>query len=91
MAGRRVYLRRNEALGLLSVERLVARDAAAAPGRSKARGEANSATGCGRVGGKGSQKTNPIEVVLDRGRRVEVRPGFDAATLQALIVVLERV
>jgi len=36
-------------------------------------------------------KPNAIEVVLGRGRRVEVRPGFDAATLQALIAVLERV
>jgi hypothetical protein len=26
-----------------------------------------------------------------RGRRVEVRPGFDATTLQAVIAVLERV
>jgi transposase-like protein len=40
---------------------------------------------------KASQKANAIEVVLGRGRRVEVRPGFDAATLQALIAVLERV
>jgi hypothetical protein len=39
---------------------------------------------------KAVQKTNAIEVVLGRGRRVEVRPGFDAATLQALIAVLER-
>src|SRR4029077_11357025 len=37
-----------------------------------------------------AQKANAIEVVLDRGRRVEVRPGFDATTLQALIAVLER-
>ena len=36
------------------------------------------------------QKANAIEVVLGRGRRVEVRPGFDAPTLQALIAVLER-
>ena len=56
----------------------------------KQEGEANSATGCGRVGRKGTQKANAIEVVLGRGRRVEVRPGFDAATLQALIAVLER-
>ena len=40
---------------------------------------------------KAAQKANAIEVVLDRGRRVEVRPGFDATTLQALIAVLERV
>ena len=39
---------------------------------------------------KAVQKANPIEVVLGQGRRVEVRPGFDAATLQALIAVLER-
>ena len=39
---------------------------------------------------KAVQKANPIEVVLGRGRRVEVRPGFDAATLQTLIAVLER-
>jgi hypothetical protein len=37
------------------------------------------------------QKANAIEVVLARGRRVEVRPGFDASTLQAVIAVLERV
>ena len=40
---------------------------------------------------KAAQKANAIEVVLGRGRRVEVRPGFDATTLQALIAVLERV
>ena len=40
---------------------------------------------------KAAQKANAIEVVLARGRRVEVRPGFDAPTLQALIAVLERV
>ena len=40
---------------------------------------------------KAAQKANAIEVVLAGGRRVEVRPGFDATTLQALIAVLERV
>ena len=40
---------------------------------------------------KVAQKANAIEVVLARDRRVEVRPGFDATTLQALIAVLERV
>jgi transposase-like protein len=40
---------------------------------------------------KAAQKTNAIEVVLAGGRRVEVRPGFDAPTLQTLIAVLERV
>ena len=40
---------------------------------------------------KAGQKANAIEVVLGRGRRVEVRPGFDATTLQAVIAVLERV
>ena len=40
---------------------------------------------------KAAQKANVIEVVLARGRRVEVRPGFDATTLQAVIAVLERV
>jgi transposase-like protein len=40
---------------------------------------------------KTAQKGNALEVVLARGRRVEVRPGFDAPTLQALIEVLERV
>jgi hypothetical protein len=40
---------------------------------------------------KAAQKANAIEVVLARGRRVEVRPGFDATTLQAVIAVLERV
>ena len=40
---------------------------------------------------KAAQKANAIEVVLARARRVEVRPGFDATTLQAVIAVLERV
>ena len=40
---------------------------------------------------KAAQKATAIEVVLARGRRVEVRSGFDAPTLQALIAVLERV
>jgi predicted transcriptional regulator len=40
---------------------------------------------------KAAQKANAIEVVLAGGRRVEVRPGFDATTLQAVIAVLERV
>jgi hypothetical protein len=39
---------------------------------------------------KAAQKANVLEVVLARGRRVEVPPGFDATTLQALIAVLER-
>jgi predicted transcriptional regulator len=39
---------------------------------------------------KAAQKANAIEVILTRGRRVEVRPGFDATTLQAVIAVLER-
>jgi transposase len=30
-----------------------------------------------------------LEVVLTDGRRVRVRPGFDAATLQRLVAVLE--
>jgi transposase-like protein len=40
---------------------------------------------------KAAQKADAIEVVLAGGRRVEVRPGFDAPTLQTLIAVLERV
>ena len=40
---------------------------------------------------KAVPKVHAIEVVLARGRRVEVRPGFDVATLQALIAVLEGV
>jgi hypothetical protein len=39
---------------------------------------------------KAARKANAIEVILGRGRRVEVRPRFDAATLHALIAVLER-
>jgi hypothetical protein len=33
---------------------------------------------------KAVPKANAIEVVLGRGRGVEVRPGFDATTLQAV-------
>jgi|ERR1700722_6232464 hypothetical protein len=40
---------------------------------------------------KAGPKTNAIDVVLACGRRVEVRPGFDATTLQTLIAVLERI
>jgi hypothetical protein len=32
---------------------------------------------------KAAQNANAIEVVLGRGRRVEVRPGFDATTLNS--------
>jgi hypothetical protein len=39
---------------------------------------------------KAAQKAHALEVVLARGRRVAVRPGFDATTLLALIAVLER-
>src|SRR4029077_4521028 len=56
-ASRGVYLRRNEALRVLSLERLIVRNAAAAPGRWKARDETNFATGCGGVGAKGSPKS----------------------------------
>jgi transposase-like protein len=40
---------------------------------------------------KATPKATALEVVLAGGRRVEVRPGFEASTLQALIAVLERV
>jgi hypothetical protein len=33
--------------------------------------------------------TTPLELVLDSGRIVRVSPGFDAATLQSLLAVLE--
>ena len=32
-----------------------------------------------------------LEVVLSRGRRIEVRPDFDSGTLERLLNVLERV
>jgi hypothetical protein len=35
------------------------------------------------------EETN-LEVVLARGRRIGVRPGFDAGTLQELIMALEQ-
>ena len=31
-----------------------------------------------------------LEVVLSRGRRIEVRPDFDSGTLERLLYVLER-
>ncbi len=37
-----------------------------------------------------SRSNSALEVVLSRGRRIEVRPGFDAPTLAGLIAVLER-
>lgn len=37
-----------------------------------------------------SRSNSALEVVLCGGRRIEVRPGFDAPTLEGLIAVLER-
>lgn len=37
-----------------------------------------------------SRSSSGLEVVLCGGRRIEVRPGFDAPTLEGLIAVLER-
>jgi len=37
-----------------------------------------------------SRSSCALEVVLCGGRRIEVRPGFDAPTLRGLIAVLER-
>lgn len=34
---------------------------------------------------------SPLELVLDSGRTVRVAPGFDGATLRALLAVLEEV
>src|SRR5580704_18357549 len=56
-ASGRVYLRRKVALGVLSHERVSAQNTAAAFERWQAKGGANSATRYGRVGGKGSPKS----------------------------------
>ena len=77
-------------LGVLSHERLIARNATAALERWKARARQTPRLVAVELEQKAAQKANAIEVVLARGRRVEVRPGFDAMTLQALIAVLER-
>ena len=37
-----------------------------------------------------SRASSALEIVLCGGRRIEVRPGFDAPTLEGLIAVLER-
>jgi transposase-like protein len=37
-----------------------------------------------------SRSCSALEVVLGGGRRIEVRPGFDAPTLEGLIALLER-
>ena len=44
----------------------------------------------GREPNGNSRPHSALEVVLSRGRRIEVRPGFDAPTLEGLIAVLER-
>jgi hypothetical protein len=44
----------------------------------------------GREPYKIGRSSSALEVVLGGGRRIEVRPGFDAATLEGLIAVLER-
>jgi hypothetical protein len=38
----------------------------------------------------GNGRTGELAVVLDRGRRIEVGRGFDAATLRRLVAELER-
>jgi hypothetical protein len=78
-------------LGVLSHERLIARNATAALERWKQEARQTPRLVAVELEQKAAQKANAIEVVLARGRRVEVRPGFDATTLQALIAVLERV
>ena len=40
--------------------------------------------------GSGLERDGGLSVVLPRGRRVEVGAGFDGATLQRLLLVLER-
>jgi hypothetical protein len=45
----------------------------------------------GREPNGNSRSHSALEVVLSRGRRIEVWPGFDAPTLEGLIAVLERV
>jgi hypothetical protein len=45
------------------------------------------------VGAKGNgDRPRPcaLEVVLSRGRRIEVRPDFDSSTLERLLNVLEK-
>jgi hypothetical protein len=37
-----------------------------------------------------SRSSSALDVVLGGGRRIEVRPGFDAPTLAGLIALLER-
>ena len=44
----------------------------------------------GREPNGNSRSHSALEVVLCGGRRIEVRPGFDAPTLEGLIAVLER-
>jgi hypothetical protein len=44
----------------------------------------------GREPNGNSWSSSALEVVLSGGRRIEVRPGFDARTLEGLIAVLER-
>jgi hypothetical protein len=39
---------------------------------------------------KARQRAGAIEIVLGRGRRIAVGPGFDAGTLEEIIAVLER-
>jgi hypothetical protein len=42
------------------------------------------------LAGNATPRATAIAVVVGRDRRIEVRPGFDARTLEELIVVLER-
>jgi hypothetical protein len=44
----------------------------------------------GKKPSENSRSGSALEVVLSGGRRIEVRPGFDAPTLEGLIVLLER-
>jgi hypothetical protein len=72
-------------LGVLSCKRLIARNATAALKRWNARGEANSATGCGRVGAKGrpQEETQGERVRLTQEELTLLLGGIDLERTRA--------
>ena len=80
---------RSRALGLSTLQRhLRARQSATEAASGRSRLVAVSVT----PGAEAVSKSGEIslEVVLSRGRRIGVRPGFDSGTLRELILALEQ-
>jgi hypothetical protein len=80
---------RNHGLALSTLQRQLKRRRSV-KGEVKAAGRFVAVELAGKQSNGNSRSSSALEVVLSSGRRIEVRPGFDAPTLQGLIAILER-